>query len=302
MGDETNPSKAREIADVIKKIFPTETIDFSQTHPISDLLRRTPQTVTLNTKRVQFPFTVTDVLGKGVNAIVVRIRDASARIFAMRISSDYSQNEHKIQELLARYQMAPRVYLVLRAGALMFTIMDKISDILENYVSKPFDENKLMVAIKCLLDKKELLNVVHGDMHLANIAILQDGSTLGFIDFEFATIVKPPAGKKMSELVTIDFIPFIGDLRRFKSDKARQHLATRVVQYYRDTFQLIIRVDSLGRGKGGGFRYHNLTSYIISKSIYSDVTQETFAEDVEQYAVDRIHEYFPSFRMPKIVR
>jgi hypothetical protein len=294
MSDERDPKVAAHLAKRLKKIDKRFKLDPHAPFPISSVIAR-QHARDLVLGDVLFPIVVTGEYGSGVNAIVLRIKDAKHNIYALRYG-DYDRSAVALQQELAKYAMAPRAHY---AGN-KFVIMDKISNTLDNYIRTAYDTKTLMGALKCLLDKKALLNMVHGDMHLGNIAILQDGTTLGFIDFEFSMFATPPPDMPLSALSILDFIPLLGDMLQ-QGDRT-EALAHATLAYYHKTYKIVIHPQEIKRPKGGGFMYSKLTSYVADKRVYASAIGKKFSESAPDFALEQIHKDFPTLVMPTVVQ
>lgn len=212
------------------------------------------------TKRIAFPLTVVGLFGKGSNSIVIEVQDSKEETFSLRLSPPVYAEEINVQNVLAGFAMAPELFYVgrLRVPGVVFSIMEIITGTLGDYISSSeYDINNVMVATKCLLDKKFLLGFVHGDMHLDNIALLKDGKTLGLIDFEWSFFIQEPP---FAYLNILDFIPFLGSLRTAPG-KANK-LFSRVKNYYDSMFKINIEANSIVKPYGRGYQYKELFSYI----------------------------------------
>jgi hypothetical protein len=279
--DETNKARAKELAREIAKLWKGLKFDFSARRPISErLVRRSAGD--MDTKKVQFPVTVVSLYGMGVNAVVLKIRDKRGAIYAMKIGY-VDSGIVELQNTLASYEMAPRVYYVgTVSDKLKFLIMDKIQATLESYLAGPFNPNKLYIAIKCLLDKKTLLGLLHGDMHTGNIAVLKDGSTLGYIDFDFS--IQYPV---MRTITVLDFIPFVGSFISARQTDRLKKLTQLVLAYYKDTFRIDIEPRFIK--KSNGYSYQGLDSYI------------KLGVNSEYNMTQRLYKVFFHVRLPEVV-
>ncbi len=253
------------MAELLKNKFSIHA-DLNKPRPISTAIIQR-KTTDLDVGRVAFPVVIQYVYGSGGQAIVFAARDTTGRLFALRLSLNIPIEIERQMEL-AHHQMAPQIHYVGTIGALMFTFMDPIRDTLEKLLQYEI-VSELKTALVCLLDKKTRLNLLHGDMHVQNIVLLDDGKTLGFIDF--GSTFYP----KSSLLTTLDFIPLILSVRD-------QNLRAELLQYYKDRHNMDIEVNKLVQINGG--RYNGLSSYIYQK-------------DQEQL-VQNLRREFPNIQMP----
>lgn len=239
-------------------------------------------------RRINFPITIEDIYGSGGHAIIFKIRDNSGENYALRLSDSItSRHQIQLQQTLSRYAMAPEVLYsgIVPNFKMSFTIIETISGTFADYINTvKFKPENLFEALKCLLDKKYLLGFIHGDMNLANVVILKDGSTLGFIDFDWSFF----ALKK--ELNFLDAIPLIGDMisSAFRS-KRTLDLLNRIKKYYSTTFGIIIDIEKITHPRSGGYYYgkYDLSSYIVDKEL--DVILKI------------VKKTFPSLKLPRIV-
>jgi hypothetical protein len=225
-------------------------------------------------------------LGSGVYASVYLARDQLGREFAVRIAQRTAEAPTNIysQVFFSKYTMAPPVFAYIMTEAQIIIIMDLIQgsleDILETAPPEEFEG-----AFRCLLDKKYLLKVLHGDCWIGNIVVLRDGKTLGFIDFDF-TLFDVPA-----KINILDFIPIIGSLKAFYKQRARR-LIDGLISYYKEKFDMSIDFSLIkGRPQKGGYGYYYnaldpLHSYVLSESS----------------SLGAISAAFPKFKRPRITR
>ncbi len=212
-----------------------------------------PRKGDFSSRRVNFPILVTGLYGQGANGIVFQVVDSSSKQFALRVG-DMDEATVILQQVLADRKLAPQIYHVGTVTGLNteFTVMQLIHGTLDNYFEGSYNSQTVFKAISCLLDMKTILKMVHGDMHTGNIAILEDGQNLGFIDLEFAFVVP------YEEFTVIDFIPLIATLP--------PDLQVDVANYYRETFNITLRIRDIKSRRGGGFEYENLGSYVEDES------------------------------------
>lgn len=207
------------------------------------------------------PFAVVGLYGVGAHNLVLKIETADQKVYAARFGL-YTPNlpeQIRVQETLAEYQMAPKIYTFCRLSKEYYMlIMDPIHDILCNVVAKKLtdrQQDSVARALECLLNKKFFLSLLHGDMHCGNIAVLRDKKTLGFIDFDFVVENVRPAIYNI-----LDFIPLMGSLLEIKGT---ERILRALHNYYLKTFNVNLNLARFQRRKtGGGFEYKTLNSYL----------------------------------------
>lgn len=230
------------------------------------------------------------VAGAGAAATVYFAVDKSGRRFAVRVVDTHEYNV-EAHNLFARYTMAPHLfYQVLlknsKGAKSQVIIMDIIGQPLYKYIrGRVVDIDRLYTAMMCILDKKYLLNVLHGDFHLENIVFLKDGTTLGLIDFDFTLM-------KVSPIVNIlDFIPIMSSLKILRKPAATE-LMLNLIDYYKDTFNISIDTKGLSSMKIGGYAYTkgNITinSYLAIRAL--------------SYPLKDIGKVFPEFTTPNVIK
>jgi len=227
-------------------------------------------------------------LGRGSYATVYMVEEnVSGQQYAVRVLKTSSIARHTIatQLILANYSMSPRIYYIVtinvpeargRMEEYSVVFMDYIMGTLDSLIESNVDFSESM---KCLMDKKYLLNFLHGDMHTENIAVLKDGKTLGFIDFDFSYFGVP------QDLNFLDFIPLLGSLKPVKSPNARA-LENALIDYYKEKFNITIDIKLVKKKRTGGYDYAgSLTSYVV----------------MDRSFIPQIKILFPDFRLPKII-
>lgn len=229
-----------------------------------------------------------DLAGQGVVASVYFAREvATNRKFAVRVTP--SGHNTEIHSTLARFGIAPELFYQVElqhpdGRVLTVIIMDEISDTLENIINGPrMDVQRVGGALECILDKKYLLSILHGDFHGGNIVLLKDGNTLGLIDFDFSIMpVKPIVN-------VLDFIPLLTWLK-LRANVNSIKLLNHLVKYYKDTFDMTIDKMKLVEKQGGGFEYADknviINSYFAIKSLARPISG--------------IAKLFPNFKEPLI--
>ncbi len=233
-------------------------------------------------------------LGQGAMGSVTEIVDVPTdRLFAIRETSFSIDRFILVQNKLSKFRIAPQIFykaeVERRSRVQYIMIMDIISMPVETFLLNGGSPSELATALKCLLDKKYLLGMLHGDMHLQNVVFLKDGS-LGFIDFDFSKFNIAP------EINVLDFIPIFGSIKDIsRSKKIKPKLLSlftnQILDYYRDRFNMVIDMNLVQYKKGGGYEYGSSARGILdSYSRSSSFSTKTFQK------------FFPNFRPPKIVK
>lgn len=217
----------------------------------------------------KYDYIIDKVFGAGSYGVVFRITNHKGEHKAVKVGPvllDFKKYSEQlgIQNSIAKYEMAPEVdesmYALLNPAitrwfkkppqSYYITFMDTIHSELPDFIQSVPTTN-LSRAFDCLLDKKYVSYLVHGDMHIENIVLLKDGRTLGFIDFDLSRIIKSQEGR---EVGILDFIPLIESLKESKRPKSKR-LIEHLLQYYHRTFNISIKPENLQRRKGGGYEY-----------------------------------------------
>lgn len=194
------------------------------------------------------------VAGKGAAATVYFAKEVSTgRRFAVRVSD----GGHNVKTHLdfAKFGIAPKLYY----DALLFykntntemtiVVMEEISSTLAKIINGPkINVDRIGRALECILDKKYLLRILHGDFHTENIVVLKDGRTMGLIDFDFSMTEVDPI------VNILDFIPLLAGLKT-RANTNSIKLLNYMLKYYKDTFDISIKVMSLRGKRGGGYEY-----------------------------------------------
>lgn len=214
------------------------------------------------------PWRIVGVYGRGVQGIVfgaVSPAD-SQRAYAMKVIAEQRdpKREFQIQAEFAAYQMSPQIHEIqVREFThpegnrrFVYAIMDPIARTLSEYLTDVQTPPKpLLRAFDCLLQKKFLLQhpapFLHGDMHVSNLVFLEDGKTMGIIDF--GNTQNQPAS-----LQVLDAIPLIGSLlecAKRKDNPRAKRLAEHLVTAYNKAYDAQYELDRFVRHPGGGFGY-----------------------------------------------
>ncbi len=240
------------------------------------------------TKRISFPLSIAGMYGEGGHALIIKVRDSQGEDLALRLFPINSANKEDaaIQSRLAQFALAPDLFYVGQTSipGISYSIMEPITATLSSILKEGgFDENGIMIALKCLLDKKFLLGFTHGDMHAENIVILKDGVTLGVIDFDWSFFISDP---KFAFLNILDFIPLLGGICM-----QNRSLSARLRNYYQATFRISIDCAKFVLSKKEGVQYMGLFSYLKNFWL-SDRLGEISAKFMQ---------VFPTIVLPEIV-
>jgi hypothetical protein len=252
---------------------------------LSDMKEIPLQKEDYTTGIVEFPIKIIDIYGKGAYNVVLKISDKKRRIYALRIGYLFENLKRYIdlQKLLSKYDMTTTLY---HQGKITkdihYFIFSNISIVLKDYlIEYTFNPENIWRALKCLLTKKYVLNMLHGDMHIENIALLKDRVTMGFIDFDYTILpIK-------QQYTILDFIPLLGSLLAIRNRDV-DILIGYILEYYKETFNMDIDLKYIKKEKIGGYSYKNLFSYIKAREF------KTTTADI--YSV------FPQLTLPRIVR
>lgn len=199
----------------------------------------------------------------------------------------------------AKYKMAPQLYSTTyisgtERGSFTVSVMQLIDSTLTEYMkkirNKPDKWYRLCGALHCILEKKYLLNFLHGDFHTDNLVILHDGRTLGCIDFDFAIMSTKPS--ELDYFILMDFIPLVSSFLMEKDNVGRA-MADCVRDFLKKTFNMNIDLARLKSFPQGGYYYETKKG----KKLNSYIAEKRF-----QYSVNDIIREFPAIRFPEIVR
>jgi hypothetical protein len=240
------------------------------------------------------------VFGAGVNGIVFKLVNKTSRqVLALKVLEDIPKSvDVSLQVLFAKYDMAPKIHSTYKVKykkrPLLFIMMDPITCSFRKSLRKG---DKTVAdhtsALECLLVKKMILGYIHGDMHTENIAVLEDGKTLGFIDFGF-TIKKP------IEYQILDAFPLIGDLANYKASDLRDGMIMFCLKFYKLFFNILLNTKNITsfiyNGKDvGGFMYKagpiHLYSYLRDFPPQRGISVPK--------ALGRV---FPNYKVPRITK
>jgi hypothetical protein len=192
---------------------------------------------------------ILSVYGKGAQGLVLKVKKENklfaVKLSGIRIDREKTLKEYNTQKIFAEYNMAPKIwdiqimdyeYKNVRVSFVR-VFMDPIYTTIYNYLREGKNAEKLMEPMKCLIQKKYILEYpnpyLHSDMHFGNIAILKDKKTLGFIDFGMT--VRAPAF-----LQVLDCIPLITSLKFSGVSKAFLEL---LIDYYNQMFRIKLDIN-----------------------------------------------------------
>lgn len=195
----------------------------------------------------QLPLRFDSIYGSGTYAVVLRAVDRKGDIYAFKIvgNDEFVEADTQLHSYLAGEGLAPKLYMSRRIDNLLCVVMDPIKEVLCN-AKRPIHMGLFMEFLR----RKRSVGLVHGDMHLDNIVVLQNGD-YGLIDFDFAFI--SPA------LHPIDFIPLIGSLVRRKEPVFKtfmDHILSYCEREHNMQFDKVFT-----SRKGVGYYYCGLSSY-----------------------------------------
>lgn len=192
------------------------------------------------------------VYGVGSFGLVLKVKDVKTRKYlAIKLTSFVPDGvkEFEIQVLFAKYGMSPilhdyQVYsetIGSKNVKWIQAIMDPIqSTIHESVIKFPERANQFSESIECLVKKKYLLGFIHGDMHTNNVVVLNDGKTLGFIDFGLARKQQNPSEQ------LLDGITLMGSLKNtysiFEKQKKIPELKSGVPSKYFGVYELVLGI------------------------------------------------------------
>jgi len=248
------------------------------------------------------------VYGRGANGLVLKVKKAN-KLFAVKLSGvgmsrEKTMKEYDTQKIFAEYNMAPKIsdiqimdyeYKSARASFVR-VFMEPIYMTIYNYLREGKDAEKLIEPMKCLIQKKYILEYpkpyLHSDMHFGNIAILKDKKTLGFIDFGMT--IHAPAFMQV-----LDCIPLITSLKFSGVSKAFLEL---LMDYYNKMFRIkldIKKFDNYTETDGNrkvncGYLYR---SNGIELHSYSWVVQ---GDRKPLPTKDQIEAVFPTIKFPRV--
>lgn len=250
--------------------------------------------------------------GKGSNALVLKIKKQD-QLHAVKLSGisgnerEKTLREYNIQKKFAEYNMAPKIidiqimdyeYKKIRVNFVR-VIMDPIYTTVYKYLRDGRDAMKLIEPMKCLIQKKYILDhpkpYLHSDMHIDNIAILKDKKTLGFIDFGL-TVHLP------SFMQILDCIPLITSLKFANVSQAFLEL---VIDAYNKMFRIKLDIDKFGEYqvtiRDGSNRKKTIGYLYRSEGIV--LHSYNWAPEGEKIPIpnrDQIETVFPTIKYPRV--
>lgn len=280
-----------------------------------NIVLKQPKTFFLTNTQLEqiiFPendYRIIDLFGSGNYGIVLAIENKkNKKIYALKLGK-VEENEQKealneffIQQEFAKYQMAPAIHsyeiqtITINKKNIFWikAIMDPIRTTVSNFIMSRKDSRLLIEPFECLIKKKYLLKYpnpfLHTDMHLENIAILNDGKTLGFIDFGFTQ--QFPAIYQILDSITI-----ISDLKRMVKKYIRvNQLIEALISFYDKMFTINLEYNKFSSYEHGGFIYGVIQDKNFIHS-YPFVDKKLFGPFP---SVERIKEFFPTITLPTI--
>lgn len=243
-------------------------------------------------------YRIQGVYGFGAYGLILKVKsNTNSQTYALKLSraDAFSLNEFHIQKQFAEYNMAPKLHLyditegILKGHTVNFTraVMDPITTTIYQYIKTGQNVKKLIRPFSCLIKKKFLLDYpnpyLHGDMHCNNIVILQDGKTLGFIDFGWSR-------KKPASLQILDCIPLIGSLMVFDE----KLLCKSLISLYNKMFNVKLELDNFDLHPGDGYGYRIKNTYLHSYDWGKTSRRNPLP------TVAELHKIFPKFDTPKV--
>lgn len=265
------------------------------------------------------------VYGVGTFGLVLKAKRENKTV-AIKLTA-YEPNaikEFEIQKLFAKYRMSPILYdyqvytetVGSRKVEWVQAVMDPIqSTLFENIVKSPDKAKQLSEAVECLVKKKYLLGIIHGDMHANNVVILNDGKTLGFIDFGLAREQKNPSEQ------LLDGITLLGSLKNtydiFDPQSKVPVMKPGIPSKYLGFYELVLGIFNFYEKMfsiildWSKFRLHPSHAYVYfeakSKMLHSYTKAASFPQSknwgklVNVCMDQEIRKVFPDIRPPKIV-
>jgi hypothetical protein len=212
-------------------------------------------------------FILIGVYGSGVEGIVFKIiHKQSRKVYALKLRSyigDETLEEFQIQKRFAQYKMAPEIFEtdifngVFKKFQVTIgrAIMTPIHTSVRQYLKEQKSIRKLFNALKCLIYKKCILDypqpILHGDMHIDNLIFLEDGKTIGFIDFGYGLTQQPCA------LQLLDCIPLVGSIKFSKCcpKDTQKKLCEQIIHLYNYLFSIKLKFSNFILHPEGGYAY-----------------------------------------------
>ena len=257
-------------------------------------------------------YDIVKVYGRGAFGLVLHVKHKiTNKNYALKLLHYMGENtdrEFKIQPIFANYNMAPKLYqyeVVIKneylVGKITYNnivfvkaLMDPITMTVNDYINRKGDIKKLYQPFECLIIKKYILNysnsLLHGDMHIANICILKDGKTLGFIDFGW-TFDKP------SVLQLLDCIPLITSLL---NSGVGLPLANFLIKLYDKMFNIKLDMKKFKILQSGGYAYQDKDIFLHSYNFIQ--LKMGFPENIKGHiTIEDIKRVFPNIDPPKVM-
>lgn len=268
---------------------------------LSPNLKITPQEL----ERLIFPkkkYRIVGVYGHGGNGLILKVQSNSdSNTYAIKLSpaSEQSLYEFDIQVKFAAYDMAPNVYLYdITEGSIrnynvkfVRAVMDPITSTVFQYLKSGYSSRKLQYPFECLIKKKYILqypnSFLHCDMHCNNIVILQDGKTLGFIDFGLSR-------EKPSALQILDSIPLITSCKYSVPTRQSELLSKFLLKLYNKMFNVNMKLENFVSRQQDGYAYKFNNYYLHSYDWAPGGSRNPLP------TVRDIKYIFPSFEPPEV--
>jgi hypothetical protein len=233
---------------------------------------------------------ITKLYGMGVQGAVVKAHFSNGNTYALKlgISADATEFQRDVQlplaifKKMARLHLAPELYGVyefqfdkVRLRAL---VMDPIHTTLESLIYSKTPNDSIVGALDCLIRKKHVAQLLHGDMHTDNIVVLKDQNTMGFIDFDLSSLTRD------SRWLFLDAIPL---LQTMKHGPIRDQ----ILQIYKKVYNVRLDTTKIISYKTGGF------GYVVGKQVF-DSYKVLHSRNVLQH----FQTSFPTFVEPRLVK
>jgi tRNA A-37 threonylcarbamoyl transferase component Bud32 len=256
-------------------------------------------------------FILIGAYGSGVEGVVFKIiHKQSRKVYALKLCSyigDKTLDEFQIQKRFAQYKMAPEIFEtdiftgVFKNYQVTFgrAIMTPIHTSVRQYLKEQKSIRKLFNALKCLIYKKYILDypqpILHGDMHIDNLIFLEDGKTIGFIDFGYGLTQQPCA------LQLLDCIPLVGSIKfsRCCPKDIQKKLCEQIIQLYNYLFSVSLHFSDFIRHPEGGYAYQ-INIYDTTVLLHSYNWVPTPPERTPLPTESLLKELFPTLRPPVV--
>ena len=158
----------------------------------------------------------------------------------------------------------------------------------------------------CLLNKKYVAGFFHQDMHVGNLCVLNDGNTLGFIDFGLSSFV--PTTNAQFRLILLDFIPLVSSftVKSSNADLVAKYklLNQNLVLFYQNYYNMTVCLDRFNRiptnfPAGGGEAYNLFPEkQLNAKDVYVHSYKSI---DSTHCSMEQFDRFFPHITLPSLV-